>query len=156
MSRYQSTKKFGPITTTHRNWHAAENQSRDSVHCSYIHGYSRKVEVTFEGELDDKGWVYDFGHTKEMKKLLDDNWDHKVLINSDDPELPFILEAQERGVLKVTVMNVLEGHGAGIEGSAKWCADKFQEIVDRETQGRVKIVKVQVWEHEMNSSSYLP
>lgn len=156
MSKFQSTKKFGPITTTHRNWVAASNENRNSVKCSYIHGYSRYVEVTFEGELDEHGWVYDFGLTKEMKDILEENWDHKVLINSDDPELPFILEAQERGILQVTVMNVLNGWSAAIEGSAKFCADKFQEVVDKYTNGRVKIVKVQVWEHENNSASYLP
>lgn len=152
---YQSTKKFGPITTTHRNWHAAENENRNSRKCSLIHGYSRYVEVTFQGELDNHGWVYDFGLCKEMKQLLEDNWDHKVLIASDDPELPYLLEAQERGLMDVTIMNILHGWTPAIEGSAKWCFDKFQEIVDKYTDGRVQIVKVQVWEHENNSASYV-
>lgn len=151
---FRSTKKFGPITTTHRNWLAANNTNRDSVKCSWIHGYSRYVELTFEGALDERTWVYDFGDCKDIKKEIEDAWDHKVLINSDDPELNFILEMEKRGILAVTIMDTKKGHSAGIEGSAKWVYDIAQPIVSKKTNSRVRIVRVQVWEHEFNSAIY--
>ena len=56
---YFSTKRFGPICTGHRQW-------RDDGHCKYIHGYGRHVQVTFEGELDHRQWVMDFGFLQSM------------------------------------------------------------------------------------------
>ena len=56
--KYYSTKKFGPITTGHRQW-------KDSGHCKYVHGYARYVEITFAcHDLNDKQWVMDFGGLK--------------------------------------------------------------------------------------------
>lgn len=135
---------------------AAKNPNRDSVKCSWIHGYSRYVEITFEGELDNKTWVYDFGDCRDIKKHIEDAWDHKVLINSDDPQLEFILEMEKRGILSTTVMDVSKGHSASIEGSAKWVYDIAQPIVREKTNHRVRIVSVQVWEHEFNSAIYIP
>ena len=66
--KFKSTKRFGPITTGHRQW-------RDSGHCSYIHGYGRYVRLTFEAsQLDERGWVMDFGDLKDIKK----NWPKKL------------------------------------------------------------------------------
>ena len=60
--KYYSTKKFGPITTGHRQW-------KDSGHCKYVHGYARYVEITFAcHDLNDKQWVMDFGGLKHIKK----------------------------------------------------------------------------------------
>lgn len=49
---FKSTKRFGPITTNHRNWHAAFNANRNSQKCSFIHGYSRYCEIVFVGDYD--------------------------------------------------------------------------------------------------------
>lgn len=156
LKMFMSTKKFGPITTTHRNWKAAYNTNRDSVKCSWIHGYSRYVELTFLGDLDERTWVYDFGDCKPIKQAIEDTWDHKVLVNSDDPELEFLYEMEKRGLLVLSVMDITKGHSAGIEGSAKWVHDIALPIVQEKTQGRVHIAKVQVWEHEFNSAIYVP
>jgi 6-pyruvoyltetrahydropterin/6-carboxytetrahydropterin synthase len=153
---YQSTKRFGPITTTHRNWRAAHNQNRDSQKCAWIHGYSRYVEITFEGELDEQGWVQDFGNCKQIKQVLESHWDHAVLINSDDPELPLIQQMADANVIKLSVMDVSKDWGAGIEASCKWVYDHAQSILDEQTLGRVKVTRVQVWEHENNSAIYIP
>mgnify|MGYP003656349465 CR=1 FL=1 len=60
--KFKSSKRFGPITTGHRQW-------RDDGHCSFVHGYGRYVRITFESsELDERGWVMDFGDLKDVKK----------------------------------------------------------------------------------------
>ena len=48
--KFKSTKKFGPISTGHRQW-------KHKGHCSYVHGYGRYVRLSFEAsELDECGW----------------------------------------------------------------------------------------------------
>lgn len=153
--KFQSTKKFGPIPTTHRNWRAAENSDRDSVKCSWIHGYSRYVEIVFEGELDDKTWVWDFGNSKQIKGFLDKEWDHKVLVSSDDPKLDQLRKMHDEGLLTLNIMDVTEGWGPGIEASCKFVYDNIQPYVKEITNNRVRIVSVRVWEHEFNSALYL-
>lgn len=152
-----STKKIGPISTSHRNWHAATNPNRDSRKCSWVHGYSRYIEFTFIGELDRHQWVYDFGDCKFIKQWLDEKWDHKTLISSDDPELEFLKQCEERDLLKLTIIPADNPEwGPGIEGSAKWVFDVINPLVLEKTKGRVAIAKIEIWEHEHNSASYSP
>ena len=97
--KYYSTKKFGPITTGHRQW-------KDSGHCKYIHGYARYVEITFAcHDLNDKQWVMDFGGLKHIKKWLDDQWDHRLLISNDDPLLSDFEKLHEKGIKQVRTDN---------------------------------------------------
>jgi 6-pyruvoyltetrahydropterin/6-carboxytetrahydropterin synthase len=156
---FGSTKKFGPISTSHRNWRAADNTDRDSVRCSWCHGYSRYVQFTFFGDIDDKGWVYDFGDLKFVKEWLDRHWDHRTLISDDDPKLDMLLNMEKEGVIAITVVpTTLEGRdtfwGPGIETSAKWLFDTFNPVIKGRTGGRVSISKVEVWEHDNNSAIY--
>lgn len=152
-----STKKIGPISTSHRNWVAASNKNRDSVKCSWCHGYSRYIEFTFVGDLDCHQWVYDFGDCKFIKQWLEENWDHKTLVSESDPQLEFLKEAQNRGVIMLTVIPSDDrGWGPGIEGSAKWVFDTINPIILEKTQGRVSICKIEIWEHEHNSAVYMP
>lgn len=154
MSNYTSSKKFGPISTCHRNWKAYENTNRDSRKCSLIHGYSRYIELTFKANfLTPEGWVYDFGDCKEFKQWLDTNWDHKVLISENDPKLKEILEMQDHNLINVTVIPHQKGWNPGIEGSCKWVYDTFNEMLSLKTQ-RVRISKVKIWEHENNYAEY--
>jgi 6-pyruvoyltetrahydropterin/6-carboxytetrahydropterin synthase len=153
---FQSTKRFGPISTCHRNWQAAHNTNRDSKKCSLIHGYSRYLKLTFEGELDNCSWVMDFGNLRDVKDWLDNNWDHKVLVSSDDPELETLRELEEKGILYLTVIKNENDCGPGIEGSCKHVFENIQPIISEKTRGRVHISKVEIWEHENNSSIFTP
>lgn len=153
---YQSTKKFGPISTDHRNWHAAVNTERDSVKCARLHGYGRYVQLTFAGDLDEMGWVFDFGMTKNIKKFLEDNWDHRTLIASDDPELEFLQTIHDKGLISMNIMDVSKGWTPAIEGSCKFVFDHVQPVIHHETNGRVHIAKVEIWEHENNSAVFIP
>lgn len=145
---FESTKRFGPISTGHRQW-------RDDGHCRFIHGYGRIVEIVFGcHELDDRMWVMDFGNLRGVKQFLESHWDHKVLIASDDPLMQQIEEAENCGLLSVTIMDVDQGYGPGIEGSCKWVYDKVGDYIEDITKGRVWIQQVRIWEHENNSAIY--
>lgn len=147
---YFSTKTLGPISTSHRQWRA-------NSHCSLVHGYGRKIQFTFACmDLDDKQWVQDFSGLKDIKKLIESKWDHKTLIASDDPMLPTLFEMEESGLIELTLMDVEQEHGPGIEGSCKYIYDLINPIIESGSHGRVWISKVEIWEHENNSAYYTP
>ncbi len=144
--KYYSTKKFGPITTGHRQW-------KDTGHCKYVHGYARHVEITFGcSNLDDKQWVMDFGGLKEIKNWLNEQWDHRLLIASDDPLMSDFKILHEKGGCNLNIMDIEQGWGPGIEASCKFVYDYVNQWIKKLTDSRVWVHKVQIWEHENNSA----
>lgn len=156
MGSFTSTKKIGPISTCHRNWMAATNSNRDSVKCSLIHGYSRWVQFTFSGELDRHQWVQDFGDCKFMKQFIESNWDHRVLVGSNDPQIELLKELHDLSVIDLNIIDASRGWGPGIEGSCLHLFDNLQPELTRRTDGRVRIVKIEIWEHDFNTACFIP
>src|SRR5690554_5711471 len=65
----------------------AHQQHTHDGHCSFIHGHNWSIEVTFEAsELDENGFVVDFGKLKFLKQWIEDNLDHACLLNESDAE----------------------------------------------------------------------
>lgn len=145
--KYYSTKKFGPISTGHRQW-------RDDGHCKYVHGYGRYVQITFTGELDHKQWVMDFGFLGEVKQWLEEQWDHRLLLASDDPNLEDFKKMHQLGTMNINIMDVEKGYGPGIEASCKFVYDYANDWTQKQTKGRVEVKRVEIWEHEKNSAIY--
>ena len=79
---YKSTKTFGHelgLSSAFRQWKAQS-------HCRFVHGYALAVKFEFEAEeLDVRNWVVDFGSLKSLRKMLEDTFDHKLLVAEDDP-----------------------------------------------------------------------
>ena len=142
---YRSYKRFIGYSTAFRQWRA------DS-HCNKIHGYAFCFKVWFEGELDERGWVIDFGCFKRNggKEWLKNNFDHTTCISADDPELKLFEEMDDRGIIDLRVFP----NGVGCEKFAEHVALYLQDIVDKETNGRVSVSKVQCWEHNDNMAEY--
>ena len=150
LKEFTSTKRIGPISVGHRQW-------RDKGHCKLAHGYGRYVEFTFAcSKLDDKGWVMDFGGLRDVKAIIENEWDHRMLLASDDPLLDMFKELDAKEGVSVNVMKIENGWGPGIEGSCKFLYDLIQPYIDHSTASRVWIKKIQIWEHENNSASYEP
>lgn len=65
--------------------------------CKYLHGHNGRVEIELEGEkLDDRGMVTDFGDIKRvMKKWIDDNLDHRMILCERDPAIGFLKNSGE-------------------------------------------------------------
>src|SRR5436853_739224 len=55
--------------------------------CRHLHGHRGVAEVTVQGlELDSLGRVIDFSVLKrEVGEWIDNNWDHNILLNTQDP-----------------------------------------------------------------------
>jgi 6-pyruvoyltetrahydropterin/6-carboxytetrahydropterin synthase len=145
--KFKSSKRFGPITTGHRQW-------RDKGHCSYVHGYGRYVRLTFEAtELDECGWVMDFGDLRGVKNWIEDEWDHRTLIASDDPVIPELKALEKVGGINLNILP--EGYLPGIEESCRYLYDKLNPIIQRKTNNRVEITRVEIWETEKNQGEYV-
>jgi len=145
--KFKSSKRFGPITTGHRQW-------RDKGHCSYVHGYGRYVRLTFEAtELDERGWVMDFGDLRGVKNWIEDEWDHRTLIAIDDPVIPELKALEKVGGIHLNILP--EGYLPGIEESCRYLYDKLNPIIQRKTNNRVEITRVEIWETEKNQAEYV-
>jgi len=143
---FTSSKRFGPISTGHRQW-------RHDGHCSYVHGYGRFVEITFGSyKLDDRGWVMDFGDLKDVKKWLDQEWDHRVLLAHDDPLINDFKKLHKLGGININIMS--SNYGPGIEDSCKYVYDNISNIISIKTKNEVWIDKVKIYEHENNWAEY--
>lgn len=145
---YFSTKQFGPISTGHRQW-------RDDGHCAFLHGYGRTLKVVFGcDKLDDKNWVVDFGGLKDFRKWLEGEWDHRMLISSDDPELDLFIELHDKKIIDLNIMEAKYGYGPGIEASCKYVYDHLNSVVTESSAGRCWVQTVEIWEHQLNSAIY--
>ena len=149
---YKSRKKFDGFSTCFRQWRA------NTTHCQYLHGYDVEFEVTFEGDLDHRNWVWDFGGMKRAKNLIDGRqpkeWmeymvDHTVVVAEDDPDMQNFVDMDARGIIQLRVIPAV-----GAEKFAEYLYHKLNDFVQTETDGRVKVVKVKFMENHKNSAIY--
>jgi len=150
--KFQSTKIFDGYSTVFRQWRAKD------THCSFLHGYGISFKIVFEGDLDERNWVWDFGGMKRAKNKIDGmnpkEWmdfmfDHTYLIAEDDPFLPKAMEMFWTGIVQLRVVPA-----TGAEQFAKFIYDKVSEFIKIETEGRVRVVSVEFKEHAKNSAIY--
>ena len=152
MSKFTSTKLFDGYSTCFRQWKA------DGTHCKYLHGYAVSFRVWFEGELDERNWVWDFGGMKRAKTQIagmspKDYFtyllDHTTIVAQDDPYLPHFKQMDEDGIIQLRILDA-----TGCERFAQYLYEIINDFLKVETKGRVKAIKVEVYEHEKNSASY--
>ena len=154
MGRFLSSKVFDGFSTVFRQWKA------ETTHCKYLHGYGVSFKLWFEGDLDDRNWVWDFGGMKRAKGKIDNmtpkEWfdymfDHTFVVAEDDPYLKSFLKMDEEGVAQVRVVPA-----TGAERFAEFVYNKVNKFIEEETKGRVKIAKVEFREHGKNTAIYVP
>jgi 6-pyruvoyltetrahydropterin/6-carboxytetrahydropterin synthase len=130
----------------------AFRQPTAESHCKYLHGYRLTAKFWFEAEsLDQNNWVVDFGGLKELKSILQSQFDHTTCISRVDPKLDEFKRLEQAGVCDLRIMD-----GVGIEKFAEWCHRAANQHVSELTNNRCRCVKVEVFEHENNSAIYEP
>ena len=143
---HRSIKTYGNevgLSCCFRQWRA------DS-HCNKLHGYSLGFRFTFESAiLDEHNWVYDFGGCKWIKEYLQSEFDHKLVVAKDDPELERILDTVYSEIADVNVMD-----DVGCEKFAEMVYNYVVPKIYKETKGRVSLFRVECFEHNANSASY--
>ena len=65
--------------------------------CRYLHGHNGRAVIVLENErLDDRGMVVDFSDIKKsLRTWIDDELDHRMILNENDPVLPYLREMNE-------------------------------------------------------------
>lgn len=147
MGKFYSTKTYGHdlgLSAAFRQWRA------DS-HCRFIHGYALSFRFEFEAEeLDVRNWVVDFGGLKGLKGMLEDTFDHKLVVAADDPEIEWFKEAERRGIAEVVVVEA-----GGCERFAELVYNVTEQwMIDNGFSPRCRLVSVEVKEHGANSAIY--
>lgn len=152
MGKYQSTKVFDGFSCVFRQWRA------EGTHCKFLHGYGVSFRVWFEGDLDHRNWVWDFGGMKRAKGTIDGMnpkawmdymFDHTMIIAEDDPFLESFKLMNQAGAAQIRILPAV-----GAEKFAEYIYNKLQEFVNQETEGRVKVVRVEFMEHGRNTAIY--
>jgi len=139
---YRSTKIFDGFSCCFRQWKA------NTTHCQYLHGYGVSFKVTFEGNLDHRNWVWDFGGMKRAKTLIDGK-QPTVIVAKDDPYINSFNNLHASGVIQLR-----EVEATGAEKFAEFIFKKLNSFVDEETDGRVRVVEVEFMEHGKNTAIY--
>jgi 6-pyruvoyltetrahydropterin/6-carboxytetrahydropterin synthase len=128
MGKYQSTKLFDGFSCVFRQWRA------EGTHCKYIHGYGISFRVWFEGELDERNWVWDFGGMKRAKGTIDGlnpkawmdyMFDHTMIIAEDDPFIESFRLMGQAGAAQVRILPAV-----GAEKFAEYIYNKLQAFVN--------------------------
>ena len=152
MSKFQSTKLFDGFSTVFRQWKA------EGTHCKFLHGYGVSFRVWFEGELDERNWVWDFGGMKRAKNTIDGKnpkewmdymFDHTTIVATDDPGIGGFRTMNELGIIQLRELEAV-----GAEQFAKYIYEKLNTFVQEETSGRVSVVRVEFMEHNKNTAIY--
>ena len=142
--RYRVTKTYG----NERGLSCAFRQWRADSHCRLIHGYSLGFRFIFEArKLDENNWVYDFGDMGFIKDFLEDNFDHILMIASDDPRKEDLYNLD--GVAEIRELPVV-----GCEAFAEYVYSYVGREVKEQTNERVRLVSVECFEHGANSALF--
>lgn len=144
---YRSTKTYGHeigLSSCFRQWRAQS-------HCRFLHGYALSVHVEFEAdELDIRHWVVDFGSLKSFKGMLEQTFDHKLLVAEDDPNLPALNALEVLGLAQIVVVPA-----TGCEAFAALIYNYTEVwLKDNGYAPRVRVHHVTVREHGANSASF--
>lgn len=148
MTTFRATKTYGHeigLSCAFRQWRAES-------HCRFLHGYALAFRLEFEAEnVDENGWVIDFGGLKPIKDFLVENFDHRLLVARDDPALELFKDLHAKGVADVLVLprvgcEAVAGHV--FRHVSGW-------LMDTGAGPRVRLVSVEVREHAGNSASAL-
>ena len=150
--KFQSTKLFDGYSACFRQWKA------EGTHCRFLHGYAVSFRVWFEGDLDERNWVWDFGGMKRAKgniggyspkAFFDHLLDHTTIVAKDDPYLPLFRQMDKDGIIQLRILPAV-----GCERFAEYLYERINIFLSEETDDRVRATRVEVYEHERNSASY--
>lgn len=132
---YEVSREF-EFSYTHRLW-------RYDGKCGNLHGHNGVVRVTLAQEsLDESGLSVDFHQIKQtIESWVEENWDHKTILNSEDPLLPILTKA---GVKCVSV-------------DSNPTSEQFARLIYRQAELMGQPVKsVDFWETSKSMARYCP
>jgi len=111
--------------------------------CRFLHGHNGRVQIELEGEsLDHRGMLVDFGDIKRsIRTWIDEQLDHRMILNRNDPVVPFLLEQKEPVFLV----------------DCNPTAENIARIIYEQTQAEgFPVKRVVLWETPRSSATYCP
>ena len=141
---YTSTKYFHEIgPCAYRNW-------KSQTECYLLHGYCRSFKFVFGANtLDKQNFVVDFGGLKEVKRQLEDWFDHTVILQSDDPLVHTFKTLEQNMYCRVRTFPIIS-----CEGLAQWVAAYVDYMIQQRTSGRAWVISCEMIEAEKNTALY--
>jgi len=122
----------------------------DHSHCHFLHGYSLAFKFTFGCDaLDNKNWAVDFGGLKPLKKWLEDSFDHKTVVDINDPHMEDFKQLEQKGLCQLTIFD-----GVGAEKFAEHAFKFADKLIREKTNNRCYVVRAECMEHGANSAIY--
>ena len=143
MSMYQTIKTFDNYPCSHRQW-------QHQGHCRFIHGYSRSFKLTFGSQaLTKSGFGVDFGEFTEITLWLKYWFDHTMLINEDDPELPLFRQLHDKELLDLRVLP-----NVSMERTAEFVFTYVDSWIRKQSGDRSFLIEVECRENNKNAATY--
>jgi len=143
---YKSTKYFKEIGP------CAYRNHKSDTDCYLLHGYCRSFKFVFGcNNLDRQGFVVDFGGLKDVKRQLQEWFDHTVILQSDDPLISTFRQLDEQGQCKLQTFPLISS-----EGLAEWAGEYVDSILQEKYKGRCWVISSEHIEAEKNSAIYYP
>lgn len=141
---YTSTKYFHEIgPCAYRNW-------KSQTECYLLHGYCRSFNFVFGANvLDRQNFVVDFGGLKEVKRQLEDWFDHTVILQADDPLVHTFRILESKMLCRLRTFPIIS-----CEGLAQWVAEYVDDFIQKQTQGRAWVISCEMIEAEKNTAIY--
>lgn len=126
--------------------------------CQRIHGHSYKVQVHLarpNGTVAKEGMVVDFGELKGFQTLLDEYFDHQLLLYSGDPIVIALRDAIDRGIEQEVLCGLrVIGIIPTAENLAKYIYDMARVFVDS-LSASILVTKVTIAETCTCEASYV-
>jgi 6-pyruvoyltetrahydropterin/6-carboxytetrahydropterin synthase len=135
------------VTMTFR-FEAAHRLLKHAGKCRHLHGHSYRAEVAVSrDEINPKtDMVIDFAEIKlTVGRWIDENLDHNVILNPDDPILTELSHGQVATILRDRDPFLMP---PDVDPTAEMIADAIFGVAAGALGGVVKVEKVTVWETE--------
>ncbi len=111
--------------------------------CRHLHGHNGRAVIVLEGDqLDDRGMLVDFAHIKDsLRRWIDENLDHRMILCDADPALPHFRALNEP-------LHVIDRNPTA-ENIARLIFEHAREM-------GLPVVEVSLWETRRSCATYRP
>ena len=144
------------VTATVESWFSAAHRVEGHPKCGRLHGHNYKLVVTVGspahkalgiGNVDDMGFVIDFGILKPIIKKVVDSLDHKYMVSDNNMAVgdPYYMAACDADREEQdTVLLIIRETSA--ELLACWFKNAVQQSLAEEGYMDIAVMEVTLWE----------
>jgi len=129
----------------------AHRQHLHDGHCAFVHGHNWGITIVFGCyEVDDNGFVVDFGKLKFLKGWIEEHLDHACVLNAEDPIIKQLPLVGGSSVWKTYLVP-----NCSCEGIAQHLFGVFNPMVINASNGRAFVVSIEVTEDAKNAATFV-